>query len=224
MNEQELIEYFEKNRFEGSELLSGRKFNPREMAFLTIAKKAFDENNFPLAIQYYSKAINEQPLNWNSFSQRATCYRMINQFDDSISDALESKKLDNNFTNNQILALCYLFKKEYQTAITYFDITINKIEELERNDINNMMPINYGATKSRALNNQAVCYHNLKDFNQVIICTSKGIEANPQYSNNYFIRAMVYLEADRMAEGKQDLLNAAKYGDKRASKLLSQIG
>lgn len=224
MNEEELIEYFKNNPSMGGELLGGNKFNPREMAFLTIGKKALDQNDYHLAIEYYSKAINEQQSNWHSFSKRATCYRMINEFDKAINDALKSKELDDNFMNNQILALCYLFKKEYQKAIGYFDITIDKIEELEMNDRTQIMQVDYGATKSRALNNQAVCYHNLKEFNQAIICTTKGIEANPHYSNNYFIRGIIYWEGGRNEQAKEDLNMALKYGDKRAIDILRRLG
>jgi len=217
MNEQELIEYFINNPLTAGERLGGGKFNPRESAFLFIGLKAFDEENFEVAIEYYTKAIKEQPENWISFSQRAICYRMINQFDKSISDALESKKIDDNYINNQTLALCYLYKKEYKTAIKYFDITVNSLREL--NNIDN----DYGATMSRALSNQSICYYNLKQLNNAIICTTKGMIANPQYSNNYFIRGVIYWESGHNDDARKDLEMALKYGDERAADILKSL-
>ena len=221
MNIDQLIKFFEDNPVNIS--LLGGEYNPKAMAYSTLAKESYDNDDFATAINLYSKALEFQPLNWHFLSQRAICYRMSNEYDKSLTDALSSKKIDDNFENNQTIALCYLFKKAFLEAVQHFDIAIKYLDSYEENDQAKMMGINYGATKSRALNNQAVCYYNLQQLDKAIECTTKGIQAKSDYSNNYFIRGMIYLSQGDKLKARSDLENAARYGDTRANGILADM-
>ena len=221
MDIEQLIKFFEENPLNTS--LLGGEYNPKAMAYATLAKEVYDKNDFKTSLSLYSKALEFQPLNWYFLSQRAICYRMISEYDKSLVDALSSRKIDDNFENNQTIALCYLFKKDFLKAIHHFDIAIKHLEYYKEKDHGKMMGIDYGSTKSRALNNQAVCFYNLQQLDKAIECTTKGIQANPSYSNNYFIRGMIYLSQEQKTQAISDLQNAARYGDTRAYGILASL-
>ena len=221
MNIDQLTKYFEENPINLSFL--GGEFNPRAMAYSTLAQEAYDRDDYMIAVDLYTKGLEIQPRNWYFLSQRAICHRMMNNYDQSLSDALRSIQIENNFENNQTAALCCLFKKDFQKAVEFFDITIAHLNKLEESDQSEMMGIDYGATKSRALNNQAVCYYNLQQLDKAVQAATKGIEANPSYSNNYFVRGMILMSLEEKAKAVLDLQNAARYGDTRAVGILEKL-
>ena len=220
MNFENFLNKFKNNA--PSEVL-GVKVNPEALAYISAGDQAFQQDNYPQAIAHYSMAIELDPKNRYPLSKRGKCYQMAQQYDRALEDLFKSKALDDNFENNQSIAECYLFKKDFLSAVKYFDTAINKIEEAQAIDTGNMMGINYEATKSRALNNQAVCYFNLQQLDKAIECTTKGIKANPKYPNNHSIRGMIYLQQGNRSQAITDLQNAASLGDLRANAILSQI-
>ena len=122
---EEIIKYFKDNKLHKTALLLGGSVSPEAFAYNTLGGEAFKNDDFHLAIEYYTKAIEYDLKNSTALRQRAICYRMIQEYDKSIEDAFKSKQIDDNFVDNQTLALCYLFKKEYTVSKEYFDITIN---------------------------------------------------------------------------------------------------
>lgn len=221
MDMDELIKQFEKQKVNTS--LLGGQFNPKAAAYGFAALDAFNKNDFQTAISLFTKGLEFQPENSGFYSRRAICYRMINEFDLALLDALTSIKIDSNFENNQTAALCKLFLKDYVKAIEFFEISLEFLERDESIDQSNISNTDYKATKSRLLNNKAVCHYNLKQLDLAIECTSKGIIENPQYSNNYFIRGMIYLEISNKSKAIEDLKNASLYGDDRATNILKSF-
>jgi tetratricopeptide (TPR) repeat protein len=197
--------------------------NPESLAYITAGDRAFQQDNYNQAITHYTNAIRVDPRNPYPLSKRGKCYQMTQQYDRALTDLLQSRELDNNFENNQSIGECYLFKQDFNRAVQYFDEALEKLEEIEAIDVDRMMGINYGATKARMLNNQAVCYYNLQRLDNAITCTTKGIQANPEYAGNYGIRGMIYLAQNRRTEAISDLQRAARLGDARANAILAQI-
>jgi tetratricopeptide (TPR) repeat protein len=220
MNIDDLINDFKKNL--PSEIL-GRKVNPEALVHITLGDKAFHEDNYDQAIAQYTKAIDLDSTNWFSLYQRGKCYRITQNYDRALEDLFKSKTLDDNFENNQDIAECYLFKNEFSKAASYYDTAIEKLEHSETIDIGDMMGIDYGATKARCLNNQAVCYLNLKLFDKAINCTTKGIQASPNYPNNYSTMGIIYLQQGNHSQAINNLQKAAQLGDLRANDILSRI-
>lgn len=220
MNSDDIFKNFNENK--AFEVL-GKKVNPEALHQIYQGDHALRQNNYSEAIILFSQAINLDNKNPYPFTRRGKCYQMTKQYDKALEDLFKSKSLDDNFSNNQTIAECYLFKKEYSRAIRYFDEAVKKLEEQKNIDSGGMMGIDYGATKARTLNNQAVCYFHLNKFDEAINCSSKGIEANANYPNNYSIRAISYLQLGMRNQGINDLKKAAQLGDIRAESLLSQI-
>ena len=201
----------------------GVTVNPDVMANISTGDQFFQQANYIQAIAHYTKAIKLVPKNWYPLSKRGDCYKLTQQYDKALEDLFKSKALDDNFENNQTVAECYLLKKEYSEAVGYFETAIKKLEKVEAIDSNNMMGINYSATKARTLNNQAVCYFHLQQLDKAIDCATKGIKENPSYSNNHGIRGIMYLQQGNRTKAITDLQNAAKLGDTKAKAILSQI-
>jgi len=220
MNLEDLMKKFKQTA--PSEIL-GVKVNPEALAYITAGDKAFQEDNYSQAISYFTKAIELDPKNRYPLSKRGKCYQMAQQYDTALVDLFKSKELDDNFENNQSIAECYLFKKEFSKAVQYFDIAIEQLENIEAIDTGKMMGIDYGATKARALNNQATCYYNLQQLDKAIAATTKGIQANPNYPNNYKVRVLIYFSQGNKSQARADLQNAARLGDAQANAILAQM-
>jgi len=180
MNLDDLIKKLKKD---GPSEILGRKVNPEALAYITAGDKALQENNYSQAIAYFTKAIELDPTNRYPFSKRGKCYQMTQVYDKALADLFKSKELQDNFENNQSIAECYLFKKEYSKAVQYFGDAMKQLEreEIVAIDTGNIMGIKYGATKARVLNNQAVCHYHLQQLDQAIECSTRGIQANPKY-------------------------------------------
>ena len=97
---EKLIKYFKDNKLDKKALLLGGSASPEGFAYNHLGGEAYKNDDFYLAIEYYTKAI-EYDTNSTALRQRAICYRMIQEYDKSIKDALKSKEFDNNFENNQ---------------------------------------------------------------------------------------------------------------------------
>ncbi len=201
----------------------GIKVNPEALAYIKTADRFFQEDNYSQAILYYTKAINLGTKNCYPLTKRGNCYKMTQQYDRAIEDLFKSLALDDNFENNQSIAECLLLKKDFSSAVKYFDKSIVKIEEIERIDKDEMTGRDYGATKARTFNNQAYCYLNMQQLDKAIDCSTKGIKANPNYPNNFSIRGIVYLQMGKRLEAISDLQNASRLGDQRANSILSEI-
>lgn len=201
----------------------GREINLGAMEHITEGDSAYDRDDYSLAISKYTNATSIDSSNYYPIMKRGMCYKMIKKYDKAILDLLKAKNIYNNFEINQTIAECYLFKNEFLKAIDYFEIALIKIKEIEKIDSINARGVDYAATKARLLNNLAICYLKSNQFEQAISIAINGINANPDYPNNYGIRGIAYLQAGEIAKGKSDLQRAADMGDVRSQMLLSQI-
>ncbi len=129
MTIEELIIFYTNNPIDVSFL--GGEWNPKTQAYLTAGDNEFKIDNYNQAILYYTKAIELSPANYYPLSKRGKCYQMLQSYDEALSDLFKSKGIDDNFENNQSIAECYLFKKNYEEAIHYFDVALNFLNERE---------------------------------------------------------------------------------------------
>lgn len=201
----------------------GREINENAIKLITEGDLAYSQNNISLAISIFTNAIAADSSNYYPFMKRGMCYKITKEYDKAIDDLLTAKNIDNNFEINQTLAECHLIKNEFSIAINMFEIALVKIKEIEIVDSANVRGIDYAATKARLLNNLAVCYLKLNQLDQAISTATSGINANPNYPNNYGIRGIAYLQSGDLVKGKIDLKKAANLGDARSQMLLSQI-
>lgn len=210
MNLNDLIKKFKK---ETPSEIFGLKVNPEALAFITLGNKAFEGDNYSQAITYFTKAIELAPTNRYPLSKRGKCYQMLKDYDKALVDLFKSKELEDNFENNQSIAECYLFKKEFSKAIQYFDIAIQQLEHINAIDTGKMMGLDYDAIKARALNNQANCYYNLKKNREAIEKYNLAISLNPSYSNSIFARGCIYVELEKFEVAFDDFLTFKSLGN-----------
>ena len=197
--------------------------NVRAKAFAYLAKESFDKDDFDLALNYYSLALDLEPRNSFLLNKRASCYRMLNDFDNSIRDATLSKNIEDNFENNQNLAICFLMKKQYSHAISHFESALQHLVEIEKLDRNQNSIINYASTKSRLLNNLAICFFNSGMLERGIDASTKGIKANSNYPNNYNVRGMLLFMLGNVDSAIMDITKAVELGDLDAKSTLMEM-
>lgn len=77
------------------------------------AKEAFFDDDFSLAVDFYSQAIEIDPTNANLFADRAQSYIKLNAFTEAVSDANKAIQLNPN------LSKAYL-RKGYAYKFIYF--------------------------------------------------------------------------------------------------------
>jgi tetratricopeptide (TPR) repeat protein len=202
----------------------GKEINVNALIYITAGDKALNEDNYNLAIIKYTNAIELDPNNYYPFMKRGKCFQIIQEYNKAIQDLLNSIKLNSDFENNQTIAECYLFKNEFIDAIEYFQSAIIKIERIEEIDTHSMSGWDYSATKARTFNNLSVCFFKSNQLEKAIESSTKGINANPNYPNNYSIRGMVYLQKGEKLKAKNDLQMAVSLGDSRSQMILNQFG
>lgn len=213
---------FFKNKTDNTNIL-GREVNLSNLNLISEGDSALNNNNFSTAIQKYTEAISKDQSNHYSYMKRGKCFQMINEYEKAIKDLLFSIKIKSEFENNQTLAECYLFTSKFIEAIKHFEFAINEIEDIQRIDSNNMSGKDYAATKARAYNNLSVCYFKTNELEKAIESTTKGINSNPNYPNNYGLRGVIYLQKGDVSKAKNDLQKAANLGDARSQVILNQI-
>lgn len=210
MNIDDLIR---KYKVEGPSEILGVKVNPEALAYITMGDKELDENNYSKAIVNYTKAIELAPANRYPLSKRGKSYQMLKDYDKALADLFKSNTLDDNFENNQLIAECYLFKKDFSKAVQYFDTAIKQLDHIAATDTGKMLGIDYDATKARAINNQANCYYNLKQLREAIEKYNLAISLNPSYSNPLFARGCIYVEIEKYEAAYDDFLTFRHLGN-----------
>lgn len=201
----------------------GREINENAIKIITEGDLAYSRDDFRLAISKFTNAITADSSNYYPHMKRGMCYKMIKEYDKAILDLIKAKNIDNNFEINQTIAECHLLKNEFLKALDFFEIALVKIKEIDRIDPINARGVDYATTKARLLNNLAICYLKLNQLDQAISTATSGINANPNYPNNYGIRGIAYLQSGDIVKGKTDLQKAANLGDVRSQMLLNQI-
>ena len=78
------------------------------------------DNNYSIAIDYYTKNINNDEENTTLLIKRAICYLAKGYYTLSLKDALKSIELDNKFNKGYYIAsLCYLEMYDIENAEKY---------------------------------------------------------------------------------------------------------
>lgn len=203
--------------------------------YLRKGNRAFDENDYDKAKEYYDKAIELNPEFAKAYYNRGIAYGELKDYDKAIEDnskAIEFDPKDVSAYYNRGNA--YYNLKRYYKAIEDYSKAIELNPELAKVYINrgNMyskLKENYKAIKdfnkaieldpedTEAYNNRGVAYYELKEYDKAIENYSKAIELKPELVGAYYNRAIAYealgetekAEADRkMAEKLK-----AKQGD-----------
>ncbi len=116
-----------------NEKLSAKSYTENKKA-ADFYSKGLDEakkENTEKAVQYFEKAVKEDPEFAFAWDNLGVNYRRLNNYDKAIEAYNESLKIDpNGLMPLQNIAVAYIYKKEYQNAI-------NAYERLAKIDKNN---------------------------------------------------------------------------------------
>ena len=97
------------------------------------------ENNYSIAIDYYTKNINNDEQNTNLLIKRAICYLAKGYYTLSLKDALKTIEIDNKFNKGYYIAsLCYLEMYDIENAEKYSqnkNLRLKSLIEKNKKDI-----------------------------------------------------------------------------------------
>jgi tetratricopeptide (TPR) repeat protein len=99
---------------------SKNKINPKENDENKEKPNNEFENNYSIAIDYYTKNINNDEENTTLLIKRAICYLAKGYYTLSLKDALKTIEIDNKFNKGYYIAsLCYLEMYDIENAEKY---------------------------------------------------------------------------------------------------------
>ncbi|MCU0324110.1 MAG: tetratricopeptide repeat protein [Spirosomaceae bacterium] len=140
--------------------------------------EAYENGNFELAIEYFTKCIELDKNDAAAYNNRGAIYRKLKRYQEAIADYTKAIKLDENYAfafNNR--GICYYELKRYQEAIADYTKAI-KLDE------------NYAF----AYSNRGICYHKLKRYPEAIADFTKAIKLDENYAAAYLNRGNCFRE------------------------------
>ena len=118
---------------------SKNKINPKENDEDKEKANNNIENNYSIAIDYYTKSINNDEENTTLLIKRAICYLAKGYYYLSLKDALKTIEIDNKFNKGYYIAsLCYLEMYDIENAEKYSqnkNIRLKSLIEKNKKDI-----------------------------------------------------------------------------------------
>ncbi len=187
------------------------------------AVSAYGMKDYDLAISFIDKAISENKDHQHLYKVRANIKEEVGDAEGAILDYKMSLYISGEdwyATYNQI-AINYLNKKEFQRALIAFDIAIEAKRSLQSEDIDeDLLPnAHHGVVMrvafERMYTNRANVKLSLKDFQGCADDCAVAIDINPEYSNSYFIYALLFLTVNQ----NENAYNAFKIAESKGHKL-----
>lgn len=122
-----------KEKIASNEKQSAKSFSDNKKAS-EYYSKGLDESkkeNFEKAVQYFEKAVKEDPEFAFAWDNLGVNYRRLNNFDKAIESYNKSLEIDpNGLMPLQNIAIVYQYKKEYQNAIKAYE----KLATIDKNN------------------------------------------------------------------------------------------
>lgn len=186
-----------KEKIASSEKQSDKSVSKNKIA-LDYYLKGVDEfknENFKKAVQYFEKAVREDPEFAFAWDNLGLSYRKLNNFDKAIKCYKKSLKIDpNGLMPLQNIAIVYQYKKEYQNAIAAY----KKILDIDKDN----PEVYYGIGNIYALN--------LQDFEQGLenMCKAYTLyvrQKSPYRADAEKVINIIYSEMKK--QGKEEKFN-----------------
>ncbi|NRT13676.1 tetratricopeptide (TPR) repeat protein [Flavobacterium sp. 28A] len=166
--------------------------NKKAREYYSLGQKESEKENFKKAVDYFEKAVKEDPKFAFAWDNLGINYRYLNEFDKAIEAYKKSIEIDpNGLMPLQNIAVAYLHKKDY-------DNVIKSYEKLAKVDSNNP-EVYYGLGNVYATN--------LKDYEKGLNNMCKAYNLYVEHKSPYRTDAetlisMIYTEMKK--EGKEE--------------------
>jgi tetratricopeptide (TPR) repeat protein len=128
------------------------------------------------AIDDYSKAIENAPIDAETYDNRGVAYCTLEQWGKAIDDFSRAIKIDSNF-----------LRAYYNRGITY-----GRIGQLDKSIADYSRIIQIYPKSDKAYSNRGVDYFNLGQFDKAISDYSMAILINPNYTDAFYNRGLTY--------------------------------
>jgi tetratricopeptide (TPR) repeat protein len=138
--------------------------------------KEFEEENYPAAITYWTKALDKDSKDSVTYYNRAKAYYYLKQYESAIKDCNKAIELNPDFAkayNNR--GVNYAELKHYQKALEDYNKTIE-----------------LGTNSAPVYANRGSIYYNLKDYKKAMNDFNKAIDLNPKFAPAFCNRGLVY--------------------------------
>jgi len=117
------------------------------------------------AIEYFDKAIQADPNNWEAYGYKSYCLGNLKRHDEAISAALQSLKINSGFAHAWAnLGYSYSEMNQHEKALNAYEKAIS----LNPRDVTHY-------------NNICISLINARQFDKAIQYARKGLEINPDY-------------------------------------------
>lgn len=187
--------------------------NPEALKYYNLALTSFMSDKPDEAIEFYKKAIEEDPRFVEAYDNLGRVFRGKNMPDSAIYYYDKSLKLfPKGVFANQNKAIVYLYNEEYDKAIEVYKHMINIIPE---------SPEGYYGL--------AQVYLQTLDFEEAITSVDKAIELykeanSPLIGDGYVTKALIYARMEDISNVKKNLILAKENGavlNEKMEKLIS---
>ena len=114
----------------------------KEATLISAAQASFDEKQYDVAIEYYTKAIEVNPQNADSYTKRGNAKCWLGHYKDAVKDYTKAIELDPNIEN------AYYNRGIAKSGLNaYEEVVEDYSKEIERNPENINAYLNRGTTK-----------------------------------------------------------------------------
>ena len=152
------------------------------------------KENYPLAIELYTKAINLKPKYFKALFNRGFAYDKIGEYDRAINDYTKAIEVE---PNN---AYAY-----YNRAISH-----DKKGDVEKTLEDFSTAIKILPTKIDFYLNRAYAFRKIKDYSRAVQDYTEVIKLEKDNLKGYYNRALCYEKLEKFEEAENDLIQAYK--------------
>jgi tetratricopeptide (TPR) repeat protein len=182
--------------------------------------KYANEGKYDKALDWFNKAINENPNNPMALNNRGLIYQDRGLFKEALADYEKAVQITPDYYIPYAnMSMVYVLLEDYKKAIEYADKSI----ALDSKS-------NYTAYVNRS-----IAYGMLKQHDKAIADCNKAIDINPQEVGPCMNRGLSLIETGKLEQGKRDILcfqksypdvyqsyyGLAKYYEKKGNKKMA---
>ena len=141
-----------------------------------LGNQYIEQDNFDLAIEEFTQAIQLNPNYTEAYFNRGKCYGKQGSYESALKDFDKAIQLDPDYTQAYYKrGYCYYEEKNYESALKDFDKAIQLDPDY-----------------TQAYYKRGYCYYEEKNYESALKDFDKAIQSDPDDCNFYRIRAICY--------------------------------